>query len=120
MKKASIEVFASEARTATPDPEVISTQGAAALYVIVEVTALAATPSVTFAFNLYDPVTETAVNLLTYAAVTTVSSNIYKISPALTAAANLVAAEHVPQNVQVVPTHGDADSITYQVSAQLL
>ena len=120
MKKSVLEVYASAARTATPTAVVISTGNAPALYLVVEVTASADTPSVVFTFDLWDPVSGTGVNLLTSAAVTAVSSNIYKISPALVASANLVASEHVPEFVKVTATHADADSITYSVAAHLL
>lgn len=120
MNKEVIEVYASAARTASPTAEIIATGDAPAVYFIVEVTAVTATPSVVFNFELHDPETDTDVTLLASAAVTGVSSNIYKISPALTASANLIAQEHVPQFVKVRPVHADADSITYQVTALLL
>jgi len=120
MNKQTLTVYESAARTATPAAVVLNTGNAPAIYVIVEVTAATATPSVVFTFDLWDPASGTAVNLLTSAAVTAVSSNIYKISPALTAAGNLIAAEHVPQNLKITATHGDADSITYSVGVHLI
>jgi hypothetical protein len=120
MKKNVLEVFASAARTATPTGVVFYTGNAPALYVIVEVTAAADTPSVVFNIDLWDPVSGTGVTLLDSAAVTAVSSNIYKISPALAASANLIAQEHVPPHVKISPVHADTDSITYSVSAILL
>jgi len=120
MKKQVFEVFSSTARTASPDPVVVSTGNAPAMYVIVEVTLDAASASVVFNIDLWDPITGTGVTILDSAAVASVSSNIYKISPALTAAANLVAAEHVPPFVKISPVHADADAITYQVTAILL
>lgn len=115
--KRTLNVFASEARTATPTAVTLKVpQEAEAASVVVEVTAAADTPSVVFAFNLVDPTSGTVVAILTSAAVTAVSSNIYKISPHLTASANLIAKDHLPPLLQITATHADADSITYSAS----
>ncbi len=120
MNKKVIEVFASGARTASPDPVIVPTEGAAGVYIVVEVTADPASASVVFNFDLYDPPSETDVTILDSAAVNSVSSNIYKISPALTASANLTSDEHVPPLLKISPVHADSDSITYSVGVHLL
>ena len=121
MRKREVTIFSSVERTATPTAVVLPTGDAPALYLIVEVTDVgASTPSVVFTVDLIDATSGTFVNLLTSAAVTTVSSNIYKISPALETVANLIARQHVPRDVRISATHADADEITYSVAAHLI
>jgi hypothetical protein len=67
-----------------------------------------------------DSLSGKAVNLLTSAAITAVSTTTLNIGPGLTAAANLVANAFLGDSVRVTLTHGDADSITYSVAAHLI
>lgn len=120
MQKQERIIYPSAAYAATPAAVIFNTRDAAAVYFVVEVTDSADTPSVVFNFELWDATSATAVLLLASAAVTGASSNIYKVSPALTAAANLIAVEHVPLHVRVRPVHADTDSITYSISAHLI
>lgn len=113
-------VYASAARTATPTAVVVNTRRAKALYLVVDATAVTATPSVTVTVDLYDSLSNSYTTLLTSAAISTVSRVVLKIGPGITAAANVAVLEYLPDQVRVTCTHGDADSITYSVAAHLL
>lgn len=113
-------VYSSAARTATPTAVVLNTRRASGLYFVIDATAIAATPSVVPTIDMVDSVSGKFVNLLTGAAITAVSTTLLKIGRGLTAAANLAVLDFLPDQVRVTMTHGDADSITYSVSAHLL
>ena len=113
-------VYASAARTATPTAVVINTRRASGLYIVIDATAITASPSVVPTIDLVDSVSGKFVNLVTAAAVATVSTVMLRIGRGLTAAANATVLEFLPDQVRVTMTHGDADSITYSVSAHLL
>jgi hypothetical protein len=114
-------IYSSAARTATPTAVVLNTRRAKALYVVIDVTAIADSPSVVPTVDGYDSPSDSWFNLITGAAITgTLDARCLRIGPGLTAAANLTVLDYVPDRVRVVMTHGDADSITYSVSAHLL
>ena len=113
-------LLTSAARTTTQGPTNITTYNARAIYVILDMTNVAAAPSVTLKIDMIDPVSAKAVNLLTGVAVTTVSTNIYKIGVGLTAAANLVASEYLPRTIAITVTANNANSGTYSVGYSLI
>lgn len=114
-------VYSSAARTATPTAVNLNTRHAKALVLVIDVTAIAATPSVVPTIDGFDSLSNQYFNLLTGAAITgTLTARALRIGPGLTAAANLTVADYLPDTVRVTMTHGDADSITYTVSAHLL
>lgn len=117
---AEVTVYASAARTATPTAVVLNCQRARGLVVVIDATAVTATPSVVCTLDGFDVLSGKYFNILTAAAVTAVSTKVLKIAPGITVAANLAVADVVPESVRVLMTHGDADSITYTVSAHLL
>lgn len=112
-------VYASAARTATPTAVTVSAGRYRYLDVTLDMTALAATPSLVVTIDALDPASGKYYNLLTGAAVTTVSTVTYRVGPGLTVAANLVANYVVPDTIRITVTHGDADSATYTVGANL-
>lgn len=123
----SVVLLASAARTATPTNgpgndinHLTNHQRFKGAHVLLEVTAIAATPSITVDIEGYDFGSDTWYNIGTSAAVTTVSSNIYKVHPDLTASPNLVFKDGIPYLWRVRVTHADADSITYSLSVNYL
>jgi hypothetical protein len=106
-------VFASGARTATSSVT-MSTQCLGGVFII-NVTASAATPSVVFTIAGVDPASDTAYTILASAAITGAGTTVLRIHPSLTAAANTIAKDVLPQALKVTATHADADSITYSV-----
>lgn len=125
----SIVLLTSAARTATPPVGPATTdeygfltnhQRFRGAHILLDVTAIAATPSVLVDIEGYDYGSSTWYNILTSAAVTTAVFNIYKVHPDLTAVANLVAKDGIPYLWRVTLTHADADSITYTLAVNYL
>lgn len=78
------------------------------------------TGSVTLAINGYDQVSGATWNILTGAAVITNSTNVYRIFPALVAAANATVNDVIPWQVQFVVTANNANAATYSLTANLI
>jgi hypothetical protein len=112
--------FASAARTATGNSGDLDNGNAKGVVVFVNVTATAATPSVTFAIQAKDPASGEYVSLLVSAAVTAAGMTMLTVYPGVTAAANVSASAVLPKTWRVLATHGDADSITYSVGYSLI
>ena len=74
-------VYASKARTATPDPKIIPNLDGSGVVVVIDVTAINATPSVTPTIQGVDPVSGKKYTLLTGAAILYLFP--YSISPNL-------------------------------------
>lgn len=113
-------VYASAARTATPTAVIVNTSRVKALRVVIDATAIAATPSVVVTIDAVDSLSGKFVNLLTSAAITAVSTTTLTIALGATVAANVSASAPLGDAVRITLTHGDADSITYTVSAHLI
>lgn len=111
-------VLTSAARTATPDTQELDVPwGARAATFVLDVTASAATPSIVWKVEGVDRASGAVFALLTGAAVTGVSTNVYRVGPDLAAVANVTALNYLPPVIRITVTHGDADSITYSVGA---
>ena len=108
-------IYKSEARTATPAAVQVDDDSVQGIQVIIDVTAIAATPSVVPTIDGFDPLSAKWYNLLTGSAVTGTGTTVLRIHPDLTAAANLTAKDFLPERYRIVMTHADADSITYTV-----
>jgi hypothetical protein len=113
-------IYASASRTSTPTAVTINRRRAKAVDVVIDATAITATPSVVCTVDGYDSTSNTWFNLITSAAVTNTSSRVLEVGPGLTAATNLVVNKYLPDTLRVVMTHGDADAITYTVAAHLI
>ena len=115
-----VEVFPSTARTASPTAvEVENYIGASHLIVVIDVTAVSATPSVTFSIKGIDPISQKTWDILDSAAISATGTTILEVDDNLTGAPNSIAQDIVPPLVEISAVHGDADSITYSVSAHL-
>lgn len=115
-------ILASAARTATTNSPDQVDPTAEGVHVIINVTALAATPAVTPKIQGKGPL-GTYYDILVGTAITDVTVGtppavvVLKVGPGITATANVSAADFLPDTWRVVMTHGDTDSITYSVSA---
>lgn len=107
--------YQSEARIATPEAVQADDGFVKGIQVIIDVTAIAATPSVVPTIDGFDPLSGNWYNLLTGAAITATGTTVLRIHPELPDAANLVAQDFLPERYRIVMTHADADSITYSV-----
>ncbi len=91
------------------------------LEVVIYATALAATPSIVFTVQGKDEASGTWYDILASAAVTTAAPTRVRmrVSPAITAAANLSVQDLLPALCRITAVHGDSDSITYSVQVTL-
>lgn len=113
-------ILASAARTATNNSVDLQNLLHRGVHLVIDVTAVAATPSVVFTIQGKDPLSGQYYTILASAAVTATGTTVLRVFPGATAAANTVANDWLPQTWRVLATHGDADSITYTVHAALL
>jgi hypothetical protein len=85
-----------------------------ALAVILDVTATT-TGALTVTIDAKDPVSGKYYNLLTGAAVNTVSTNRYTVGPSIAAVANVNAQTYIPSTFRIVVTVADATAVTYSL-----
>lgn len=117
---AAVTIWESAARTATPDAVVIhNVNGSQALHLVIEATAETDTASVVFTVQGYDPATGVTWDILASAAVDAVGNRVLRVSPHLTASANLIAKDIVPAFLRFTAAHADADPLTYQATLHL-
>lgn len=114
-----VTVLASAARTATLNSGDLTNYDGRGLHVVVDVTA-AGTGSITITIQGKDAVSGQYYTLLAGAAITTISTNVYKVYPGLTASANAVASDILPRTYRILITHNNANSITYSVGASVI
>lgn len=113
-------VFASAARTASIDSADLTNYNGRGLHLVIDVTAIAATPSVVFSIQAKDPISGKYYNLLSSSAITGVGTTVLRIYPGLLVVANLASNDVLPRVFRVSAAHGDADSITYSVAASVI
>lgn len=110
-----IVLLASAARTTTQtSPDLSNNGGIGLLTVVLDVTS-AGTGSVTVTINGKDPASGKYFLLLSGAAVTTNSTNVYRVNPFIPASANVTAQLPVPKTFQIVVTANNANTMTYSV-----
>jgi len=112
--KEQITFFDSAARTA--DSTSRQTLASKAGVFVIDVTADPAAASVVFTIRGVDPVSNKTWDILTSAAITAVGTTILRVDPGLTASANTIAKDVLPQGIDIFANHADTDSITYTVS----
>jgi hypothetical protein len=112
-------VYESAARTATPDTQEYELPaGAKYGHFVLDVTAVVATPALTFKIEGVDRLSGKVYTILVDdAPVATAVTTVFKVGPGLTAVGGSVANDFLPPVVRFTVTHGDADSATYTLSA---
>lgn len=113
-------LLASAARTATVDSGEQNNVGHRGVHIIIDVTAIAATPSVVFDIQGKDPASGKWYTILASAAITGVGTTVLALYPGIGETANVKESDVLPAMWRVNAVHGDADSITYSVGANLL
>jgi hypothetical protein len=111
-------LLASAARTVTTSSADQTNYNASGVTIVVDVTVIPS-GSLTLTIEGKDALSGKYFTLLTGAAISTVSTNVYQVYPALTAVANLIANNVIPRTYRVTVTAGDATSITYSVASLL-
>lgn len=112
MSKKPEVLFASAARTATSSTTML-TEATEGLFFI-DCTAYTATGSIVFTVIGVSP-SGTEYTILTSAAIVGTGMTVLRVSPQLTAAANTIAKDMLPQAVKVTATHANGVSVTYSV-----
>lgn len=116
----SFEILPSAARTTDPDTQEFEVGGGwSGIYVVIDATAVTATPSITVTVAGVDRISGETFDILASAAISTVSTTTLQIGPGVTAVANETEDSYLPPIFRVTVTHADADSITYSVGGLL-
>jgi hypothetical protein len=113
-------VLASAARTETVASSVFANARHRGLHLVIDVTAIADTPSVVFTVQGYSPLGDDYYTILASAAITGTGTTVLRVFPGATAANNTIANDQLPALWRVNAVHADADSITYSVNALLM
>ncbi len=116
----NLPILPSLARTATVTGDDIKNLLSRGLHLIIDVTAVTATPSVVPKIQGKDPISGKYYDLITGAAITATGTTVLKVFPSATAATNLAVNDFLPAVFRVVMTHGNANSATYSISANML
>jgi len=111
--------FASAARTATVSSTDLANSSCTGIKIILDVTAVA-TSDIKVSVEGKDPASGKYYTILQSASVTTISTNVYKVCPGLTAVANVTASDFVPKTFRITMTHANANSTTYSVGYSLI
>jgi len=111
--------FASAARTATVSSADFTNSFGTGIKVILDVTAVS-TSDVKVSIEGKDSASGKYYTILQSASVTTISTNVYRVYPGFTAAANSVATDFVPKIFRITMTHANANSTTYSVGYSLV
>lgn len=114
----NVTVFASAARTASVNSADQSNPAGRGLTLVIDVTAITATPSVTFTIKGLDPASGKYYLILASAAIVAVGTTVLRVYPGLVEVANVKANLPMPLVWRLEAVHADADSITYSVGAQ--
>lgn len=114
-----ITALASAARTTTLNSGDLTNYNGRGCHVVLDVTN-AGTGSITLTIQAKDALSGQYYTLLAGAAVTTVSTNVYKVFPGATAVANAAANDILPRTYRILVTHNNANSITYSVGASII
>lgn len=112
-------VFASGARTATVNSPDLTNPDGRHLWLVIDVTAVTATPSVVFKIQGKDPASGKYRDILASAAITGTGTTHLFVGMDLTAAANSIAKDFLPRTWRVRAEHADTDSATYSVGASI-
>lgn len=114
----NLTLLASAARTTTLQSADQTNYNGSCVHVVLNVTS-AGTGSITLTVQGKDSVSSAYYTILSGAAVTTNSTNVYKVCPGITVAANVSAADILPRTWRIDVTHNNANSITYSVGASV-
>jgi hypothetical protein len=115
-----VTLLASGARSTTQtSADITNYQGISALIVVLDMTTVG-TASVTVSIEGKDSASGKYYTILTGSAITTNSTNRYRVGPTLAAAANSVAQDYLPRIFRIVVTANNGNSGTYSVGYCLL
>lgn len=112
--------LASASRTATTTTTDFTNYGHQGILIFFDVTAVHASGSdIKMKLEGKDPASGKYYTILESASVVTVVTNVYRVNPLLTAAANTIAKDMMPTTFRFVMTHANANATTYSVGYSL-
>ena len=109
----------SASRTATTTSADITNFNGTGILIYFDVTGVA-TSDIKCRIEGKDPASGKYYTILESASVTTVSTNVYRVNPDLTAAANTIAKDMIPRTFRFLMTHANANATTYSVGYSLV
>lgn len=115
-----VTVFASAARTTLQNSSDLVNYNGRGVIVVIDVTAIADSPSLTVTIKGKDTLSGKYYTLLASAAIATVSTTVLMVYPGVTVAANAAASAPLPRIWRVEVAVGDADSATYSIGANYI
>lgn len=115
----NVTLLASASRTTTQNGADTTNVNHAGIHVVLDMTVVG-TGSVTLTIQGKDEVSGKYYTILAGAAVTTNSTNVYKVYPGITAAANASASDVLPATFRIIVTANNANAATYSVGYSLI
>lgn len=116
----SFSIYASAARTTTPDTaEIELPQGSKHFTIVIDVTAATSTPSTVFTVAGVDRVSGKTWTLLTSAALVGSGTTVMHLGPGLTTSGTTTVNAPLPPVIRVTATHGNANSQTYSAAGHV-
>jgi hypothetical protein len=112
-------IYASAIRTATPTAVEVNARRFRSLVVVLDATVHATSAALTITIDRKDNASGKYINILTSASITAVSTNTIRVGLGLPVTANVSANEPLPSVMRIGVTHGNANPVTYTVSAHL-
>lgn len=112
--------LASAARTTATDSADLGNPDGRGVIVVLDVTAITATPILTLSIQGKDLISGKYYTILTGATVSTVSTNFYTVYPGIAETANVDVSVPLPATWRVRIGVADADSATYSVGYSLV
>jgi hypothetical protein len=119
VQKAYIQVFESATRTSSPEPLEREHESASGVRIVVDCTAVVASPSVTFTIEGYDPYSDKWYALLSSGPVIAIGQTILSIFPGANDKPNRMLSAVLPIRWRISAAHLDADPITYSVGGEV-
>lgn len=115
-----VTILASGSRTTTQTGSDLTNSNAKGVRVVLDMTDVTASPSVTLSIEAKDAISGKYSTLLTGAAVTTVTTNVYVVYPGLTPSANAIVSDVLPHTWRAKVTANNANAGIYSVGASYL
>lgn len=113
-------ILASAARTTAQTPAAIDNPGFGHLAVVVDVTAWVTGGALTAIVEGLDEASGKWIPILTSAALAAVGTTRLRVGPGITVAANVAAADVMPQTFRIRTTVAGAQSLTYSIGYELV
>lgn len=116
----TLTLLESDARVADTDSEDQLNEWGRGGHIVVDVSAIADTPSIVVTVQGKDELSGNYYDILVSNAITATGTTILKIYPGIGVIDGAAASDVLPPIFRVSVAHGDADSITYSISAQMI